>query len=278
MESIVNFQDLKEAARRSYYWTSFNPDERGDRDLKSQEEQCRKDIEGMSHEDAEQYAARYKQYVSSMFARHSSCASSMITGGSNFNSRRNEKANRSYHNICEEFNKWRVKAIAAIEKRAKEAEEAAKSPEQRNNDVWEMVKDTINTRSGALLYSRMETIARRGDVELIERAIDYVRSMPKHRFTERHKFFKLDVIARSVRQKMKGDSEAESIEISFDGGKIVKNFQADRVQIIFDSRPNNEMTYKLKHAAFRWSPTNNAWQRQLTVNGIWAAKKVIEVE
>jgi hypothetical protein len=60
----------------------------------------------------------------------------------------------------------------------------------------------------------------------------------------------------------------------FPGGKIVLNKAIDRVQLVFDGRPDAEVIAQLKSRAFRWSPREGAWQRQLTRNGVWAAEAV----
>lgn len=58
----------------------------------------------------------------------------------------------------------------------------------------------------------------------------------------------------------------------FTGGQIVRNIELDRLQIIFDEKPDEEMRDKLKGNGFKWSPKNNAWQRQLTPNAERALK------
>ena len=46
----------------------------------------------------------------------------------------------------------------------------------------------------------------------------------------------------------------------------------------FNNIPDVEMRAKLKSEAFKWSPKNQAWQRQLTPNAVRAAKRVLGVE
>lgn len=64
--------------------------------------------------------------------------------------------------------------------------------------------------------------------------------------------------------------------IKFDGGEIVRNLEADRLQILFDEKPDEATRAKLKQNGFRWSPTNSAWQRKLTPNAEIAARRVFE--
>lgn len=60
----------------------------------------------------------------------------------------------------------------------------------------------------------------------------------------------------------------------FDGGEVVANTEENRLQILFDEKPSEEMRSVLKSNAFKWSPRNVAWQRQLNDNAIYAAGRV----
>ena len=60
----------------------------------------------------------------------------------------------------------------------------------------------------------------------------------------------------------------------FDGGKVEMNKDMNRVQIIFDDKPDADIRAMLKSYGFRWAPSVGAWQRQLNQNGIYAAKQV----
>lgn len=61
---------------------------------------------------------------------------------------------------------------------------------------------------------------------------------------------------------------------TFDGGEVVINTEINRLQIVFDDRPDYGLKEELKRCGFRWAPSQNAWQRQLTDNAITAAKQI----
>lgn len=63
--------------------------------------------------------------------------------------------------------------------------------------------------------------------------------------------------------------------IEFDGVKLVQNTTLDRIQLVFDGKPDAETIADLKKAAFRWSPREGAWQRQNTNNGVQAAYRIL---
>lgn len=70
-------------------------------------------------------------------------------------------------------------------------------------------------------------------------------------------------------------AEQPADNIAFPGGEIVRNLEADRLQIIFDEKPGEEMRAKLKSNGFHWSPRYGAWQRQLTQNAESAARRAL---
>ena len=57
----------------------------------------------------------------------------------------------------------------------------------------------------------------------------------------------------------------------FDGGTVEANLEANRLQILFNSKPDNDTRNAIKSCGFRWSPRAGAWQRQLNDNAIRAA-------
>jgi hypothetical protein len=61
----------------------------------------------------------------------------------------------------------------------------------------------------------------------------------------------------------------------FDGGEVEANYDENRLQVIFDSKPDEQTRQLLKASGFHWSPSFGAWQRQLTENALDSAKKIL---
>lgn len=61
----------------------------------------------------------------------------------------------------------------------------------------------------------------------------------------------------------------------YPGFKVIENYDMDRVQFVFPDRPSDDERVLLKGEAFKWAPSQGAWQRQLTNNAINAARRVI---
>jgi hypothetical protein len=68
----------------------------------------------------------------------------------------------------------------------------------------------------------------------------------------------------------------ETKERKYNGFTVVENVEGNRIQIIFPSKPSEEIRAILKHNGFRWSPRNMAWQRFLNSAGRYAAEYTAE--
>lgn len=290
----VTLQEFKQLAYRAFSWTSFDPEKRGERTLKEHEDQLNDDLQNMPESETERYIQNYKKYFSEWLSAHSNCASSAITGGSGFNVRRAEKANNREHAKYEQFIEWREKALKAIARKIEEN----KPDEQKRNEAWQhLEKDILHSAavihgintgvergcSKALfvssIYGKVETFAKRGDTEMVKRAIDCIRHFNETMsvvITERHKFFKLLEVVEQNKENLSDKAEKESTEIAFKGGKVVNNYQENRIQLIFDEKPSSDLISQLKRSAFKWSPRFGAWQRQMTSNTVYAVKSFLK--
>ena len=72
---------------------------------------------------------------------------------------------------------------------------------------------------------------------------------------------------REVERYREAAAKAEeegSSEFPFDGGRIVDNVPANRLQIFFDEKPDADVRTRLKQNGFRWAPNSGAWQSTST--------------
>ena len=298
---IVNYkhsvllEEFDELARRAFNWTSFTPDEKGIITIKGHEERLNADIKDMPNEEKERYIASYKKYFSAWLTACSNCASSAITGGAGFNVRKAEAANKREYDRSKEFTEWRKKALEAIAKRV----ENNKPKEVKRAKGWELLKLKLISSATTIheinlgtnrcsskplfvssIFNKVETYAKRGDIEMVQNAIDYIRNFNATKsivITERHKFFNLVEIAKSVQVKQEETSNKESADTSFIGGVVVHNYAENRIQLLFDEKPSPDIISQLKKNAFKWSPRFGAWQRQLTNNAVHTTREFLRV-
>lgn len=291
-------ESLWDAACRAHSWSSQNPDIRGEDELTQYERELHADLQTMPEEQREQYLSNYKNHLSGVWVSESRVASAFVTGPAGFNYRRNEKAESAYRNKYEAFRQWRERALKAVER----YRESLKTDEQRTEELWRKVEADIDSTAETIhnldtgrergynralfvsnLFGRIATQAKNGNVEIVERAVARIREWnakcQKPIITERHSFFKLPDVARSVRQKVKETASRENKEVVFEGGKVVFNYAEDRLQILFDAVPDKEFRERMhREFRFNWSRRNMAWQRQLTVNAVHAARRMLGLE
>lgn len=75
--------------------------------------------------------------------------------------------------------------------------------------------------------------------------------------------------------KPEGEPSGQVVTFEREGLQVIENFDMDRLQIVFADKPSAEERDVLKGEAFKWAPSQGAWQRQLTNNARWAAKRVL---
>lgn len=73
------------------------------------------------------------------------------------------------------------------------------------------------------------------------------------------------------------EANAQPVELDdLPGVTYHENSATMRVQLIFEGKPEPDIRAVLKSHAFRWCPSQGAWQRQLNANGKRAAREVLE--
>jgi len=60
----------------------------------------------------------------------------------------------------------------------------------------------------------------------------------------------------------------------FDGGRAEVNTEMNRLQLFFDEKPSESQRANLKANGFKWAPSQEAWQRQLNDNAVYAAGRL----
>ena len=74
--------------------------------------------------------------------------------------------------------------------------------------------------------------------------------------------------------QLKENKDVGFVGWDFNGGKAVANTSNNRLQLVFEEKPSAEQCNVLKHNGFHWSPKEQAWQRMLNDNAIYAASRI----
>lgn len=295
-------------AYNAYRAISFEPDRRAESEQKGYVNAMNDIYEKMSKlaETPEQktvllnelnkYKENYLKHMNEILSAKSRTMSAMITGPARFPTARNEKALQAEHNKVVAFLEWQKRA----EKSIKKALEGSTTPEQATDKEFNRLKDeamsTIATLKGIengtdkgysptlfrnSLRDKLMRSLNNGNVETVSKVLDLIKETEKEHlkkpvFASNNGIWKA---VETAKEKLKNEPETktgtETIK-KYDGVEIIKNFEADRVQLLFDEKPSEEIRAELKKSGWHFSPSNNVWQRKLTSNAEYAAKRVMD--
>lgn len=273
---MTNTHKHYETARRAYNWTSFNPERRAESECAFFDEICA-EFAG----DAQALAKFERLFLLSLSAK-SRCMSSMITGPARFPTERANRANEREHKITGEMLAY-IKRVR--DAKAKEAY-YEKHPEARpiissDADAIEKLQDKLAKLQK--LQSDMvqaNKLIRKGDREALKALLPNtdIELLFKPDFCGRIGFADYMLTNNNAKIKATKDRIAElekrkattPKDIMINGVRCLENTEAMRLQLFFDGKPAQNIISLLKSHAFKWSPSNMAWQRQLTNNAVWA--------
>jgi hypothetical protein len=209
----------------------------------------------------------------------SRCMSPMVTGPANFPVDRNRKAFAAADRKTLYLSRWLDKAVGRMSKEirdagvseGKEEDEIAvlRKELERAERRQETMKNTnaLFRRKTATKEEKMAKLREFGMSQDLQGVIIFNGFTP---FALSSNLAKIKRIKEKIwsleRQRKEDQAQEGNREIPFPGGKVVDNKEIDRIQIIYDQRPSQEMIKQLKKGAFNWSPKNGAWQRKRTVN------------
>lgn len=75
--------------------------------------------------------------------------------------------------------------------------------------------------------------------------------------------------------KLEAMEQMENIKVEYEGFTYIENPEENRIQFVFDGKPDEKTRTILKQWEFKWARTVGAWQRFLNGNSRYAAKCVI---
>lgn len=251
-------------------------------------ERQKKRVDPMYHEKIDRlvdtYARRMADNLNEKSRIGTMCPSIMISGGSNFPVRKKEKQNAAFDRNMQDYNE--VKKILDKIKSVDTGGISSDDPQALDKlrvklDKLVATQERMKAANAAIRLKNTEN----GDAKLSEMGYtsEEIKSLREPDFCGRvgypsYMLSNNNANIKRVRdrittlEKMQAEPAPEGWD--FDGGSVVANTEENRLQILFDEKPDEETRAMLKQNGFRWSPRNSAWQRQLTPNAESAARKL----
>lgn len=98
------------------------------------------------------------------------------------------------------------------------------------------------------------------------------KGIPAYRFTNMGAEIRRLQDRIEAEKKLNVKRQDGNDKFTIEGGYILRNYEANRYQILFDEKPSRDMISKLKSHGFKWAPSAKAWQSYLTPNTAYKIK------
>lgn len=301
--------------KRSYSWISFDPDARAERDIKQWGEIFYSLYNSLSEEAKKQgvleayntafdngYTALLK-LEKEIIATRSKTFSTAITGGAGITEKQVSTNEKRMRQQSEKSELWNQK----YDKLHKLLEKIAKNKPVDQYEEGDVIKSTDNNAMTKLkqklkMLQDRKTMLKNGvvaakeyrknkdlsvfkkyniDKETTETIVKHIDNGGSPTEKGMYNWFTMPYLNRDIKEVEKriailekNQSQGEK-ETLIEGGKIVYNGEAQRLQIFFDGIPSKEVREALKANAFKWAPTAKAWQRTLTENAKYAVNQYL---
>ena len=310
----INIDTLKtdisqEIARGAYRNTSHSPERRGDSVVSSYIESMTSLAEFVEKnaKDEKQQAVKqevfdglkdkYKDKLLSMLNAKSRCTSPMITGPANYPVRRAEKANATERKRADEWlefsdnmEKYALKNLQNCYSKGEKldteldtyrktllATEAAHKNMVDANKILRNKKMMPEDKTYALRKMGFTDAAIQ---ELLTPDFFMGRcGFPSFMLTNSNANIKrMRIRLKELEAKTEAREEKGNISDQREGLEILRNFEEDRLQLLFEAIPSEALRKQIKSCGFKWSPRNSAWQRKLTGNAMYSLKRLLKCE
>lgn len=294
-----------ELARRAYAGTSHTPEKRA----RQEQNGYMNHIEEVAAESArlaelnpdkaddlrdalKDYIRGYKIKNDARLRARAEVVSPLVTGPANFPAKRNQKKNEIADRRTREQTSWEAWALAKMRSMASGGGNARVSSDR--SDAVSVLNDKIEAaekhQAHMKAVNRIVRSKKGTDDEKkaklkemgVSGSLANVLLAPNYRGKatgyESYQLTNNNANIKRMKERAAAVGAEQAKPTSshdFDGGTVVDNADNNRVQIVFDSKPDAEQRQRLKRNGFRWSPSEGAWQRHRNNAGRHAVVAII---
>lgn len=231
----------------------------------------------------ETYCRKLAENMNASYSIEARCPSILISGGGNFPVRKKEKQNAARDRNLEEWNyiqglldKIRgvgTGGISSDDPQAVEKLEAKLATLEKHQETMKAANAAIRMKDPVKRDAKLADLGYTPEqiTQLIEP--DFCGRIGYPAYALQNNNANIRRIRGRI-EELKKRSESTLKGWEFDRGRVVVNTTENRLQIIFDGKPDADIRTELKSEGFRWAPSQGAWQRQLTDNAMRAARRL----
>lgn len=274
-------EECREEARRAGQWISQDPQRYGENLLACMEYELEEFLGEIPEEVRDIYEPRFVQHFKEWMRAQSRCFSALVTGAGNFNQRQHQKRNDAERAARKRLEEWKEKTVKRLNRKERlvgmaEVErltaelEKCEDVHQKMKAVNAICRKKITEEEMINLIVGDVGIKEEQAKELVYPDPDrgtYAKGFASYQLSLNLAKIK-DLKAKIARHEKLAGKEDRTVE--FDRFVIEMCYSEERIRIRHAERPSREEVAMLKSNAFKWSPSNQAWQRQMTHNAMYA--------
>lgn len=282
---INSFRDYKKGSWTNDYLSSINSFTNKVKDLMEHyKDKIDDDKIEQVKKIVDRYSKNYAEAINKFNRIEAYYPSVMISGAGNFNTRKKNKQNDMRDNFFK--NEGRIFREDGDEYYIKKIENLLnpKAIKASDNDVVDKIKEKIEKlrKDHDLVLDVAKHYKKYGNYDnykdLTGEAKKYFRDntgyLKYHAQRDLQEIRRLEGRLKELEKTKNLDSNKFT---KAEGVKVVNDLEDMRIRLIFDDKPDDKTRELLKSSGFKWSPKNNAWQRQNTTNGIYATERVLKM-
>lgn len=240
-----------------------------------------------AYELAERYSKKLAEYFNKKSSIGMICPSILVSGGANFPVKKKQKQvealdrNQLFYAQIQEIPKKIKKILDGNDVIRSDDERAIEKLEEKLEDLKSQ-QELMKTANKAIRLKNTED----GDDKLREFGFSekQIKALRTPDFCGRVGFadYKLTNNNANIHriekriESLKTVKAQDRCEQEYQSFKTVENTDIMRYQIVFYEKPDEEIRTLLKANGFKWAPSQEAWQRQITANGKWAFERVVQ--
>ena len=285
MEIRKSVSELEKMAINSCRLISMDPERMGKHICIECSEELNEFLSKIPEEMRAEYEAKYLQKWREWLAALSRCYSVLVVGPARFNNRRHEKMNDYERAAKQRLKDWSEKVVKRINRQERLTGWQEVERLQSKLDTLTELQEKMKAVNKIVRNSKLSEIEQHEELEalgLSARTINEVMAEPQYSFLKKgfqtyqlsNNLAKIKATQAAI-ERHKAMAEAEDKEITFNGGRVVVCNSDERMRFYFDEIPSVEVRNLMKRNAFKWSPKNGAWQRQLTANCKFDTKRIL---
>ena len=297
-KNIKYYEINEEMAAREKSMMSFNDYKKGSATMQYRElidkaadiaEKQKEKVSSIYHKKIDYYLDLYARKLAENLNKNyeigTRCPSVMIVGAGNFPVKKKEKQINAWNKNMQEYREIqnileKIKGIGTAGISSDDPEAIQKLKEK----LLHLEEAQENKKAVNVYYKKNKTL-KGCNILTEEEQNDLTDYMERQNITKPYSSFELsnnNANIKRVKERIK-ELEQKATDTTlkgwtFENGSIVANRELNRLQILFDEKPDEELRTKLKRNGFKWSSRQGVWQRLLNRNAIYAAEQIKELQ